>query len=211
MKMLVAIMSCHKDRKYQQAQRDTWLRNVGGVADYRFFLGLPASTPDADEVFLDVDDSYSALSEKTQAMCRWAEERDYYCMFKCDVDTLVNSRLASYNGEDYLGGENADVLVLGFPPERLDFCSGGAGYWLSRKALTLVANADSIKTSAEDVFVAHVLKEAGIRPVFHQGYRWRPGATVDKDVVTLHLSSALQKKYEPSQMYEYYKKIKETL
>jgi hypothetical protein len=62
-------------------------------------------------------------------------------------------------------------------------------------------------TSAEDVFVAHALKEAGIRPVFHQGYKWRPGADVDKDTVTLHLSSALQKKYVPEMMYEYYQKI----
>lgn len=70
-----------------------------------------------------------------------------------------------------------------------------------------MAKSDTIQTCAEDVFVAHALKEAGIRPVFHQGYKWRPGADVDKDTVTLHLSSALQKKYVPEMMYEYYQKI----
>jgi hypothetical protein len=77
----------------------------------------------------------------------------------------------------------------------------------ANKDLTIVSNYENMPTSAEDVFVAHALKEAGIRPVFHQGYKWRPGADVDKDTVTLHLSSALQKKYVPEMMYEYYQKI----
>jgi hypothetical protein len=78
----------------------------------------------------------------------------------------------------------------------------------ANKALTIVANAGSIKTAAEDVFVAHALKEAGIRPVFHQGYKWRPGSAIDKDTVTLHLSSALQRKYIPEMMYGAYEKVK---
>jgi hypothetical protein len=210
-RMLVAIMSCHKDRLFQQAQRDTWLKEAKS-ADYKFFLGSPSpSFQDADEVFLDVDDSYQALSEKTQAMCQWAVDHDYDCMFKCDVDTLVNPRLATYKGEHYMGGENADVNVPGFAPNRVEFCSGGAGYWLSRKSLTIVSNAANIRTQAEDVFVADALLQHGIRPTFHPGYRWRPGAVIDKDMVTLHLSSALQKKYEPSQMYQAYRWMKETM
>jgi hypothetical protein len=214
-RMLVAIMSCHRDRPFQQAQRETWLQECKS-ADYRFFLGSPqmllsSQTREADEVFLDVDDSYKSLSEKTQAMCDWARYHDYDCMFKCDVDTLVNPRLATYKGEDYMGGENADVNVPGFAPSRVEFCSGGAGYWLSKKSLTIISNAVNIRTQAEDVFVADVLLQHDIKPTFHPGYRWRPGAVMDKDMVTLHLSSALQKKYEPSQMYQAYRQMKETM
>ena len=81
----------------------------------------------------------------------------------------------------------------------------------ANKDLTIVSNYENMPTSAEDVFVAHALKEAGIRPVFHQGYKWRPGARVDKDTVTLHLSSALQQKYVPEMMYQAYEQIKRTL
>ncbi len=212
-RILVAIESCHRDRDKQQAQRDTWLSEIIS-ADYKFFLGQPKTKDQClDEVFLDVDDSYEALSIKTQAICEWAYKHDYDWLFKCDIDTVLNGKKAMISGgQDYVGGENADVNIPGFPPGRIEFCSGGAGYWLSRKALTIVANAPIIiKTQAEDVFVAHALLQHGIKPIFHPGYRWRPGAVIDKDVVTLHLSSALQKKYEPSQMYEAYRQIKETL
>jgi hypothetical protein len=213
-RVLVAIESCFKDAHKHQAQRDTWLKDLC-VTEKKFFIGSAGAGPFEDEVFLgiDVDDSYEALSLKTQAMCRWALERDFDWMFKCDTDTVLNpwEFVFSWNHEDYLGGENSDVNVKGFAPGRIEFCSGGAGYWLSRKALTIVAEADSIKASAEDVFVADALLKHGIKPTFHPGYRWRPGATVDKDVITLHLSSALQKKYLPSQMYEAYRQIKEAV
>lgn len=209
-RILVAIESCHRDRDKQQAQRDTWLSTLT-VPDYKFFLGQPKTkTQCIDEVFLDVDDSYESLSVKTQAICEWAYQHNYDWLFKCDIDTVLNGRNATIvDGQDYVGGENADVNVPGFAPERIEFCSGGAGYWLSKKSLTIVANADSIPTSAEDVFVADALLKHGIKPTFQPGYRWRPGAVIDKDIVSLHLSSALQKKYEPSQMCEAYQKIKD--
>lgn len=214
-KVLVAVESCVGDIHKHQAQRDTWGKDLA-VSKKKFFLGNAGAGPFEDEVFLgtDVDDSYEALSLKTQAICRWALEHDFDFMFKCDTDTVINPWQFSFSGfknHDYFGGENADVNVPGFALGRIEFCSGGAGYWLSKKALTIVANADSIKTPAEDVFVSNALRKHGIKPTFHPGYRWRPGAVIDKDVITLHLSSALQKKYEPSQMYAAYKWIKETL
>jgi hypothetical protein len=209
-RLLIAIESCHRDRDKHQAQHETWLKDLF-IVEHKFFIGWPlAQSLEEDEVQLTVDDGYGDLSVKTQSICRWALAHDYDCVFKCDVDTLVNPYRFLFSGfqrHDYFGGENADVNVSGFEPERIEFCSGGAGYWLSKKALTIIAEAGSIKTAAEDVFVAHALKEAGIRPVFHQGYRWHPGAAMDKDTVTLHLSSALQKKYVPEMMYEYYQKI----
>lgn len=206
-KILVAIQSCHRDRDRQQAQRDTWLSDIKS-SDYKFFLGRPKTNLQCiDEVFLDVEDTYLSLPAKTQAMCQWALARNYDYVFKCDTDTFVNVRLAS-SGE-YLGGENADVDVPGFPPGPVSFCSGGAGYWLNKKSLTIVAEAGTMDgVQAEDVFVAHALKQEGILPTFHPGYKWRPGATVDKNTASLHLSSALQKKYEPEQMYEAYRQMR---
>lgn len=208
-RILVAIESCHRDRDLQQAQRDTWLSALDGV-DYKFFLGLPKTKAQCiDEVFLDVDDSYEQLSVKTQVICEYVHQHDYDWLFKCDTDTVLNGKRAMISGgQDYVGGENADIDISGFPAGRIEFCSGGAGYWLSRKALTIIANADIIQTQAEDVFVGYTLKKAGILPIFQPGYKWRPGAEIDSDTVSLHLSSALQKKYQAEQMYEAYERVK---
>jgi hypothetical protein len=205
-------VSCHRDRAFQQAQRDTWLKDLC-VTDHKFFLGRPSDQPEADEVFLDVNDSYQGLSLKTQAICRWALDNDFDYVFKCDTDTVVNPWEFVFNdfqNYHYSGGFNEDV-VPAFSSEKILFASGGAGYWLSKNALTIVANAASIVTAAEDVFVAAALRAEKIFPMWNSGYRWRPGETIDKFVISLHLSSALQKKYEPALMYEYYQKIKDTL
>ena len=211
--VLIAVESCFKDAHKHQAIRDTWGKDSHWKL--KFFMGNAGAGPFEDEIFLgiDVDDSYEALSVKTQAICRWALEHGFSYVFKCDTDTLINAERLLFSGfgnYDYFGGENADVNIPGFPPGRIEFCSGGAGYWLSKKALDIVSKTGKILTSAEDVFVADALLKHGIKPAFHPGYRWRPGAAIDKDMVTLHLSSALQKAYAPSQMYEAYRWMKET-
>jgi hypothetical protein len=212
-RVLVAIESCQKDRWKHKAIRDTWLKDLC-VTEVKFFMGCVPTAIDApldDEVLLPVDDFYEALPFKTQTICRWALRHDFDFVFKCDTDTLINPWelvLSAFTPTwDYMGGENEDDSPYG----RIQFASGGAGYFLSKKALTLVAEAASIKTAAEDVFVAYTLRNAGIRPTFHQGYKWRPGSVVDKDTVTLHLSSALQQKYVPEMMYQAYEQIKRTL
>jgi hypothetical protein len=208
LKTLIAIASCRRDRAFQQAQLDTWLKDLIG-ADYRFFLGA-GDTPEEDEVILNVDDSYSGLSQKTQAICKWAITEDYNCLFKCDIDTVVNPRLLLQSGAyyGYAGAENED-LVPGIP-ERIRFASGGAGYWLDRTAMEIVADSP-IRTAAEDVFVADALRIHQRYPVWLPGYKWRPYSRIDRGTVTLHLSSALQKKYETAQMYVAYEKMRSFL
>ena len=215
MKILVAIESCQRDRALQQAQRDTWLKDLRG-ADYRFFyggsiqldlLGQPY-LPAPDEVHLDVEDSYAGLARKTQAICEWAIREGYDAMFKCDIDTVVNPwlfLLSVYWPITYAGAENADEVpcISG----RINFASGGAGYWLGRAEMRCVVGSP-IRTNAEDVFVADSLRQNQRYPIWVPTYKWRPGSEIDKDTVALHLSSALQKKYEPSQMYEAYEKMR---
>lgn len=217
MKILIAIESCFKDRLKHQAQRDTWIKDSYAGLRQKFFMGNVGYSPIEDEIFLgsDVDDSYDFLSVKTRAICQWAAERDIDYMFKADTDTLINPReflFSNFQKYDYSGGFNEDVMPIGlqsrFGAGTIQFASGGAGYWLSKKALTLVANSDKVVSCAEDVFVAAVLREHGIFPSWNSGYRWRPGEKVDKDVITLHLSSALQKKYVPADMYAQYEQLK---
>jgi hypothetical protein len=209
--VLIAVESCNRDRErgFHDAIRETWFRDIC-VSDKRFFYGSSSRLPEADEVELHVDDSYAALSLKTQLICGWALEKGFDWVFKCDNDTLVNPRefpgiyLPYY---DYVGGENADVNVPGFPPERIEFASGGAGYFLSRKAMMLVSKANVVGT-AEDVFVAHTLLQHGIKPHFDPRFKWRPGSVLDKETVSFHLSSAHQVKYEPKQMVYFYEELK---
>lgn len=214
MKLLVAIESCFQDRVKHQAQRDTWMKDLYGV-EKKFFIGDVVDKLEKDEEFLGVDDYYQALSLKTQAICRWAAERDIDYMFKADTDTLINPReflFSNFQKYDYSGGFNEDTMPTKlqgrFGGGTVQFASGGAGYWLSKKALTIIANSDKVVSCAEDVFVAAVLREHGIYPSWNTGYRWKPGEKVDKDMITLHLSSALQKKYVPADMYTQYEQLK---
>jgi hypothetical protein len=207
MKVLVAIQSCAAHRDRHEAQRNTWLADL--PLDYRFFIGQSSIAAEDEEV-LNCPDDYQSLAIKTKAMIRWALDRSYDYLFKCDTDTVVNPWgliCSGFRYYDYIGGYNADIVPF-FTDKKIEFASGGAGYWLSRKAMAVLDFLDAPRVAAEDVFVANTLSTGGIFPEFHSGYRWRPGEDVDENVITLHLSSALQKKYEPSMMYEYYDKIK---
>jgi glycosyltransferase involved in cell wall biosynthesis len=222
-RILVAIESCYRDRDNgaQQAQRDTWIKDLTGYGiDYRFFLGRPTIAGDSDEVFLDVDDDYKSLSFKTQQICRWAIDHGYESLYKTDTDTLVNPRnliTSRFEQHDYMGSENEDYTPVayrlrkgGHPGSRIQFASGGAGYWLSRKSMSAVSNSgDAIcAMQAEDVFVAVALRFAGINPVWCGDMKWRPDSEWDDMTISFHLSSALRKKFEPKLMYEYYERAK---
>jgi len=218
MKILVAIESCADHRRYHQAQRDTWIKDLPKEVSYRFFMGGSSESYYVgepwfrfDEVCLNVDDSYRGLALKTREICRWAYDAGYDFLFKTDTDTVISvSRLltSDFASHDYLGGENADNLPAEVGPGRIEFASGGAGYWLSKKAMSIVSRGRP-EACGEDVYAALMLREQGIQPVWNQGYRWKPGATTDS-AISFHLSSALQKKYTPELMYEYYQKMLDT-
>lgn len=219
MRILIAIPSCPAHAAYQQAQRDTWVRDIpsGINVHYRFFLGRESGFEHGvvdeigDEVYLGADafiperglKKYPTLPQKTKQICDYALLAGHDYIFKTDTDSLVNVKNLLNSGfanSEYSGGYNYE--------ETGDFASGGAGYWLSRKAMQVVANSE-IEYWAEDVFVALALKEKGILPVWNTGYRWKPGEIVDKDMISLHLGSALHpKKYETKMMHEAYAKMK---
>ena len=194
MRPLVAILSCHSQAEQDDTCRATWLK--ASPVNYRFFLGRDPNFgaggkfPKLDEEFLDCDDAYLALPFKTQALCRYALAHDYTHLFKCDNDTYVDvpRLLASgFSNYDYVGFDWDG---------RGGYCSGGAGYWLSRAAMEVVTVAaftldhgDAMCRSlrGEDLQVGEALRAAGIRPTGDRRYRLRtPGPARGNDIITLH-------------------------
>jgi hypothetical protein len=217
MKILIAVESCKFNRPLHQAMLDTWLGALSIMdVDCRFFIG-GINEPENDlEVWVPCLDTYDNLAVKTRGICRWAQAQGYDFLFKCDTDTVVNPRRlleSRFENFDYMGGENLDILPstldIAFPEckgQEISFASGGAGYWLSQDAMTYVTKSRVVSSPAEDVYVSAVLGKEYISPVWHEGYRWRPNSKIE-GATTFHLSSALQVKYQPKLMYEYYKKI----
>lgn len=169
-KPLIAIIACHRFPLRRIAQHKTWIQDIKGM-DYKFFLGRPTNgqTPTDDEVFLDVDDSYEALPRKVQAAAKWALDNGYQHMFKVDDDVYVfPDRLlkSGYDKHDFIGSYRgpSGEYPSGYP-------SGGPGYWLSARAMKVVADSKPNGDWAEDRFVGNVLHAAGIS--CHNDHRYR--------------------------------------
>ena len=170
MKLLVAVKSCMRDRARgaHDAIRNTWGARVQG-ADVIFFVG---SSPlnvflEDDEDSLPVSDDYYSLPSKTREILRWSAQRGYDFTFLCDNDTfIIPSRLMDtgferydYSGKfsrapgtQFLRYADDHGVYLNLHP----WCSGGFGYFVSRKAAEIVASAKP-RVWAEDMHVGQVL------------------------------------------------------
>jgi hypothetical protein len=175
-----------------EACRETWVKDFAPFknVDVRFFYGKPAGghprEPLPDEVFLDVPDGYGNLIDKSVAVCRYAAAHGYEYVYKCDTDTWVFAEKLLVemmeNSFDYAGYLHANV------------CSGGPGYFLSRRAVEVIAECGTEwrHPYAEDVHVSRVLAEKGILPVMLQNHRpgfsahffFGDGLAFDPDKVT---------------------------
>ena len=195
MKVLIAVPSCHSLRHYEQSIRDTWGLDITPEIDLRFFLGNPHSTLRADEVHLDTGDSLQDLTHKVVEMFKWALQQRYTHALKSDLDTLVRPKLLKSSGfeqYDWTGGANSF------------FASGGGGYCLSQRAMRAVVEHEIEPGPAEDVNTAHALLAQGI--TLHADYRFKfcPGAVLDQNTITYHLSSVKgwSAKASPEEMYQ---------
>jgi len=196
-RVLIAVLSCHTLRHYEQAIRDTWGHDVPTDVDLRFFLGLPSISAEPDEVFLSVGDTLQDLTHKTVAVCTWALAQGYDYLFKCDLDTLVRPLgllQSDFRLWDWVGGQNSF------------FASGGAGYTLSRRAMRAVVDHQVETGPAEDVNTAHALLAQGIALHADSRFKFYPGATLDQDTITYHLSSVKgwSAKATPEDMHQAY-------
>jgi len=152
--LLYAVVTCEARRAHADAQRSTWTKDVT-TADVRFFLARQNREPLADEVFLDVDDGYDGLAAKVREVCRWTVARGYTRMLKLDDDVvLFPGRVINPLAADYAGWKQE--------PAFYNYCSGLA-YWLSRKAMMVLACAELTAETAEDRWVGTTLHNAGIR------------------------------------------------
>ncbi len=161
-RILIGALSGWKYQQRRQRCLSTWMADAdrAGVQSV-FLLGCPAAVvPErigAHALACPCPDDYTSLPQRTLWFCRWALNGDWDYLFKCDDDTYISiPRLCGYDpsGRDYVGAEWRPGVGYG---------SGGAGYFLSRRAAQIVAQRLSPhKTGAEDLLVGQVLRAAGM-------------------------------------------------
>ena len=183
-RILIGALSGWKYHERRGRCLSTWMADGDRCGVESVFL-LGSSTAARPErvgphaLVLPCPDDYSSLPQRTMWFCRWAlgeEERekggggeggrellapaDWDYLFKCDDDTYISvPRLLAYAaselaGRDYVGAEWRPGVGYG---------SGGAGYFLSRRAAAIVAERlEPHKTGAEDLLVGQVLRSAGV-------------------------------------------------
>lgn len=134
MRLLIAIpiKNENEGREYQKrmaACEATWLKDC--PCDYKFFTD--------EELGLDYK-SATIRPDRTRGMCKYALENGYDYLFRCDSDTYVwlNRLLAcGFEQHDYMG-----YCIEFFPPlPSKRTAHGGIGFFLSRRAMQIVADA----------------------------------------------------------------------
>lgn len=83
---------------------------------------------------LDCSDKYEHLPEKIITLCKWAAERNYSHLLKCDDDVVLkpNDFLASgYNKYPYSGSSNRPESPYAIPM--------GFGYCMDKKCMQIIA------------------------------------------------------------------------
>jgi hypothetical protein len=156
----VGVVTCAQNWNRRVTCSRTWVPRVRAHAGTQlvFVNGEPdLERPyrlDHDTLICRCGDDYDSLTRKTQLLARWMLD-DTTCdyLFKCDDDTYVHSsNFAEFepNGHDYIGCHAGG-----------SYASGGGGYFLSRRAAELVAEAE-LDDTAEDRAVGNLLGRHGI-------------------------------------------------
>jgi hypothetical protein len=192
MRALIAVVSCHSRLKYQQCIRETWLPLVKS-ADVRFFLGPSERLPKNDEVFLECDDSYHGLPSKVRAIVRWALEKGYDYVLKCDDDVVLMPeqmlQVSGFNYYDFSGHKNDDRRY----PVPFGFC-----YWLSRRSMLLIGSSELPSDNNDEVWVTTVLSKEGI--ILHHDIRYVMHVGKQEDFVpkkSLPIRAPLRRRVRP--------------
>ena len=138
-KIPIGIKSCEKNSERQIACRNTWIGSLDKDKYLPLFLigrkDQPTEIID-DILYLDCNDGYDRLIEKTTAFIKWYTENSTasHCIL-CDDDTYINCSIFNtfeqYKEYDYSGS-----FIYGMekrPDENSGYCSG-CFYALSNKA-----------------------------------------------------------------------------
>ena len=172
--LVICVKSCqeHLEKGYHDVIRKTWGADAraNGV-DVRFFVGANPAKYEADEVHVNAADDYRGLPYKTRDICRWAAGKQIRHIYLCDTDTYLHIPYllsSHYELYDYQGAMmhkcgsvfKYDVITQYGEPEKHDPCytwaSGGFGYFLSKRAASLVAY-EQPNSWAEDLWVGQVV------------------------------------------------------
>lgn len=182
-RIIIAISSFNSSLDRQRAARETWLRCLPENVTAFFLVGKTDHVQD-DTVPVPIEDGYDKTAFRLQAFFRHALNAwsfDY--LFKCDDDTYVRAnRLFQLTGYEFVG--STDLAHLGY-------AQGGAGYLLSRRAVSVVADAAPPYRPSEDIWVSLVVQQAGLEfkpspQLLMAHHDWpRP----DNDIVTAHWCS----------------------
>lgn len=164
---LIGVITCERDAKWLAACRETWLKDVPTTMDVVI----------ADATFMPdgIPDSYENLPHKTKTLARYAWEKGYRNLIKCDVDTYVRPKLIVIPEAQYAGRWRGPSSPWPQPgvPERAknaaDYCSGGI-YFLRKRAIQIIAEMDATQDIAEDRLVGNTLLGYGIRAHGLTGY-----------------------------------------
>lgn len=175
MKILIAVVTCRTRRDWADLARSTWAKAPQDV-DVRFFVGRgePIETLN-DEIYLECDDSYQGLPDKVREIVRWAIAHDYDYVLKCDDDVVLNiPKLlrSSFTGFDFTGHECA-------PKNQTPY---GFNYWLSNKAMNIVANDVLPSDNNDEAWVSRAMSRNGIVLNHDDGYYLNYGRNLKSHV-----------------------------
>lgn len=209
MKLLIAVMSCwgDRERKCHEAIRETWAKD--SPIDVRLFVGAGRSFALLhDEAQVNAADDYAHVTEKSREIFKWALARDYTHVLHCGRDTYVDVRRlleAGFERYDYAGncslpGGHARFSLIDRPDPHgyFSYASGGAGSWLSRRAMEEIVRSP-LYHKADDLLYGWVLGLAGI-PCWHDVRFQKYGSYLYYKNVTVHLSRGTGQ-YAPQWMY----------
>ena len=157
---LIAVVSCHKRKEWQDAIRSTWFHKVPEGTDVKFFIGRGESQYAPGEVMLDCDDSYQGLPEKVQSIVRWALAEGYDYVLKLDDDVVLNPKAmleSDYRDHPYVGVEGHRPT-----PQRPYTVPSGFAYWMNKKCMELVAKEPLPSDNYDEGWVAGILHAHGI-------------------------------------------------
>jgi hypothetical protein len=171
MRILIAIMCCKHRQVNADVQRQTWIKDIPVGIDYKFFFGTGMNRePADDEVFLDCCDLYRGLPSKVWQAMQWAHKQGYDYVCKVDDDVYVRpERLLTcgFEEHDYIGRYFQEYAC-------------GLAYWVSKKAIAILAGSPEPEEGAEDRWAGKTLAAAGIichnDERYHLVMRVRPGS-----------------------------------
>ena len=189
--VLIGIASCMRYHERRAAIRDTWLRRYHGTVVFCTGFGENGRLLENDIVTLDCEDTYEKLPHKMLLFFRTLLRHDQFdWMFKCDDDTyvkceswhaLLHNATWDYGGRVYAGSGGGafnrahhinKVTDVKFKHKhqgiwRGPWCQGGDGYFLSRRAVSILAEhiePPDPNELYEDKMVGDILRSSGIFP-----------------------------------------------